>query len=805
MTTTMKLMDSTRNRLSVRLAHFLAGVLVCLPGYGNAASLADEPLFVINTADPAVLLNMSVETPMGGAAYADQTGNPTGCGIAPYTTPRPSYGGGAVGICYIPATTYLGYFDPNKCYVYASSRFEPSSAANALHQCSGKWSGNFLNWVSMTAIDEYIWTMTGGNRLIDTTSLTVIRRARKQNDDNWFPYKLLKSTYNVAPSTVTPFSDSDIFIYNTDWAINVGTTRGGTQKGSFNIDVKACVAVTGAGRESNCVAYTSGGTTYYKPEGLIQTNADEMRFALTSYTFDTSQSRDGGVLRSKMKYVGPTRPNSTNTGTEANPNKEFGTDGLFITNPDGASGGLNSGVINYVNKFSAPGYKTYDPIGELYYEGLKYLKHLSPTPEYSSGLTTAQKGGFDIVTNWDDPYQYACQKCFIIGINDANPWLDKKLPGTFFNSSTISGAGGTNYALTASDYGQPSNADSSINVTALTNAVGSMEGLNGTTWTNSGTWTSGTASGTNDSVGGGVGTFNNSCSNKTMGNLGEVMGTCPSPGKQNSYYIAGLSYYANTQDLRPDLPGKQTVSSFFIDTQEFSTNPLDGNKNMLWLAGKYGGFIDSDNDNTPNLQAEWDGDSDGVPDNFVLASVPDKLVTGLNAAFQDIFERTASASSVAINTTSLQANSALFQAKFNTADWSGQFLSVPVNPDGSLGAVQWDAADQLPSDPNARKIVTLKPSAPVGTKGIPFRWPANPASPAPTEIDIAQSTALDKNPSNRCPRRVGQPTPELRARCGCYRLPLPVEKARRYREFFASLRRCPSLPLPGQLGNRQVL
>ena len=78
----------------------------------------------------------------------------------------------------------------------------------------------------------------------------------------------------------------------------------------------------------------------------------------------------------------------------------------------------------------------------------------------------------------------------------------------------------------------------------------------------------------------------------------------------------------------PDDPGKQTVSSFFIDTQEFSTNPLDGNKNMLWLAGKYGGFIDSDNNDQPNLQAEWDGDSDGVPDNYVLASVPDKLVTG---------------------------------------------------------------------------------------------------------------------------------------------------------------------------------
>ena len=756
MTTTTKFLGPQAGHLTTRFAYFLSGMLVCLPGYVTATdlSLSDVPLFITSRADPSVLLNMSVETPMGGAAYADQPGNPTGCGITPYTNPRPTYGDGEVGICYIPTTTYLGYFDPNKCYVYTSSRFEPSSATGALHQCSGEWSGNFLNWASMTAIDEFIWTMTGGNRIVDTTSETVIRRARKENNDSWFPHKLLNPTYNVAPSTVTPFpdSDSDIFIYNTDWGINVGTTRDGTEKGSFNIDVKVCVAVTDAGRESNCVAYTSGAGTYYKPEGLLQENADKMRFALTSYTFDGLPSRDGGVLRSKMKYLGPTRPTSTGTGTETNLYAEFGVNGLFINNPDGASGGLNSGVINYVNKFSDPGYKSYDPIGELYYESLRYFKNLGgPTPEYSSGLTDAEKGGFDVITSWDDPYQYACQKCFIIGINDANPWLDKKLPGTFFTSPTLTGAPlPSPYAvttLTASDYGQPSNADSSINVRALTNQVGSMEGLNGTTWTAGGT------TGPEDSVGGGVGTFDNSCStSKTVGNLGEVMGTCPFPNKENSYYIAGLSYYANTQDLRSDLAGKQTVSSFFIDTQEYSTNPLDGNKNMLWLAGKYGGFIDSDNNDQPNLQAEWDGDNDGVPDNYVRTTEPDKLVNGLDAAFQDIFGRTSSASSVAVNTTSLQANSKVFQAKFNSDDWSGQLLAYPIDSvTGQVGATEdWKAGALLDGMDfsSGRKIVTYKPSA---QTGIPFRWPAVPLTPGPNELDTLQSAELDKIPGTATP------------------------------------------------------
>ena len=82
---------------------------------------------------------------------------------------------------------------------------------------------------------------------------------------------------------------------------------------------------------------------------------------------------------------------------------------------------------------------------------------------------------------------YSCQRNFIIGINDANPWLDKRLPGTYFTADKIdddnnwrgtaacisSGA----CKVTAGDYGEPSRSDS-INVTDLTNRVGALEGLN---------------------------------------------------------------------------------------------------------------------------------------------------------------------------------------------------------------------------------------------------------------------------------------------------------------------------------------
>lgn len=694
---------------------------------GAPVALQDVPLYLLSRADPNVLINMSVETPMGGAAYTDHVGVPTGC------AGRTSVGGNSVGACYMPAFEYLGYFNPKKCYSYATTQFNPTSTAAVLpnHTCSGSWSGNFLNWVSMTAIDMFIMSMTGGNRIVDTTggsAETVVRRARKTDNDSWFPIKYVNSGTNVAPNTVTPYTDSTLYFYNTAFGFNVGTdfaqTRAGSGSGfkaSFTTAVRVCSSTPTGINDTNCVSYG----TYSKPEGSIQRNALTKRFGAISYSTDGSNDRHGGVLRSNMKYVGPRLPNGTTNSVA-----EFRTDGTLVDNPDGATGGLNSGVINYINKFSDAAYKSLDPVSELFYESIRYFKNLGPTPEYAAGLTDAQKGGFQVVNSWTDPQQYKCQKNFIIAINDANPWLDKRLPGTYFTSPTLVGSTGT-ITLAGEDYGEPSNADPDINVRDLTNRVGTLEALTGL-WPNTGTWlstgTSGSVSGANDSVGGGLATFDNSCTAKTVTALGEVMGTCPSPNKQNSYYVAGLAYYANTTDLRTDFAndrGIQNVQTFMIDTQEFNNNPLDGPKNMLWLTGKYGGFNDANGDTVPQ-QAEWDADGDGVPDNYVLATQPQNLINGLDRAFDFIDSRLSSASSASVNSGSISDQTRIYQTRFNSGTWTGQLLAFRINADGTLGngvpplldsEAQWDAAAQLPAW-GSRQIITRDST---GGK-IAFQW-----------------------------------------------------------------------------------
>ena len=658
-----------RFTLKILLMTGMALISIAGVAFAGIVDYSAEPPFISGQVDPNVLLNLSIETPMQGAAYNDQNDGGV-CGGRVNV-------GGAVGICYFKNQEHLGIFDPNKCYTYSGSRFVPSGTTNSDHECNGAWSGNFLNWATMTAIDELRWALTGGNRVVDTTAETVVQRANMllSKGHSWFPVKMIDSSYNVAPNTVTPYSNSRIYIYNHGYRLDLGTSWGGHEKAQdLYARVKVCDQAQGL--EDNCV--DCGG--HYKPLGLIQKNASKMRFAVMSYSHDNSHARDGGVLRSNMKYVGPKLPSSAD-----NPDKEFDADGIFINNPEGAAEG-DSGVIDYLNKFGANGYKSNDPVSELYYECLNFYKNRGPTSEYYSGLTAAEKDGFPALSAWEDPIQYWCQKNYIIAINDANPWNDKKLPGTYFTTPTFSGVNlddsGSGY-----DWGGPSNPDPDINARVLTNTVGDLEGLTGTS----------------QCIGCTASNCDMSANSKVIPGLGEVMGTCPYCPKENSYYVAGLAYYANTQDLRSDHSGTQTVNTFMIDSQEYNTIPLVGQMNMLWLTGKYGGFGEKDfqdtnsdgNDYEPNLQEEWDADGDGEPDNYVLASNPKKLVDGLNRAFVSVLGKSGSGTAASVISNSRAGEGAIYQAMFFTesepesltgriVSWYGDVHTLFVDKNGNM-------------------------------------------------------------------------------------------------------------------------
>lgn len=139
-------------------------------------------------------------------------------------------------------------------------------------------------------------------------------------------------------------------------------------------------------------------------------------------------------------------------------------------------------------------------------------------------------------------------------------------------------------------------------------------------------------------------------------------------------------------------------------------------KNPLWYAAKWGGFIDSNGDKEPDIAKEWDSDGDGVPDTYFPVQNPLKLKEALKRALDNIVERSASASNVSANSTSVTTDSMVYQAIFNTANWSGDLLAYPVTSSGVTAFPVWRASDHIPS-PEKRNIFTRSDGG-----GKEFQW-----------------------------------------------------------------------------------
>ena len=122
---------------------------------------------------------------------------------------------------------------------------------------------------------------------------------------------------------------------------------------------------------------------------------------------------------------------------------------------------------------------------------------------------------------------------------------------------------------------------------------------------------------------------------------------------------------------------------------------------------------------------------------FLGAQNPTDLSRRLSEAISNITDRTGAASTVALNSASLSTDTRIFQARFSSGEWSGQLRAIPIDPDGNLGSLLWDAGELLKTQTafggwgTNRPIITSD-----GTTGVPFRW---------ANLSGAQQAALNKN------------------------------------------------------------
>lgn len=101
---------------------------------------------------------------------------------------------------------------------------------------------------------------------------------------------------------------------------------------------------------------------------------------------------------------------------------------------------------------------------------------------------------------------------------------------------------------------------------------------------------------------------------------------------------------------------------------------------------------------------------------FFNAASPEAFSEALSSVLNDIVNRSGSASSIAANSTQLTADTRIYNAKFNTANWTGELEALPLSSTGVSATPSWKASEQIPA-PGSRKIFTRS-----GGSNVEFIW-----------------------------------------------------------------------------------
>jgi len=519
-------------------------------------------------------------------------------------------GDGIVDIQYKHSYKYYGYFDNLRCYSYntTDNRYVPTRGVASDGYCnyvggSAEWSGNFLNWGTMTRMDVVRRILYGGFRstddsIVSGTSLTVLERAHITTDAHAFAKYYAGSDI----SKLTPFASTEITLCNASfsntatpsilvangnhalwganerwqcyWSEDKSASNGnnaavtglaasssnpsrastglgtGFAKGSYTARVEVCKSGLAGGftddEKARCKLYPLGN---YKPVGLLQRYGErnEAAFGLMTGTYDKNIS--GGVLRKNVASftdeVDVDDGQFKNvSGIVSNLNKLR----IFSYNySDGTHQGL-SGKCNYqqIGLIDGECSSWGNPVGEIYLESLRYLAGKSPSSAFVSATPTNDSSLGLTVTAWSDPFAASTVAAFGDRACRRSSIVNFNASVTSFDNDQWSGAVDiAGFSTTLLD--------------SYTNQIGAAEGLYAT----GKSWAIGRNGVNNDGY----------CSDKTLTatgttTLANATGVCPeAPTQYGGYKMAGAALYAHTTAIRTDIPvlGNNT-RAFKVDT-----------------------------------------------------------------------------------------------------------------------------------------------------------------------------------------------------------------------------------------------
>lgn len=589
-----------------------AAALPHISGTDNMLKYTSLPVTSVESAQPQAMIQLAKDHQLFLKAYNDFTDLD---------------GDGDIDAGYQHGFRYYGYFDDGKCYRYdtTAQRFIPSAYADSNRYCDGTtWSGNFLNWASMSRIDVVRKILFGGKRSTDEsvlttgTDLTVLERAYVPNDAHAWAKHYSGSDINQ----LTPFSpptsggaaeDHGLTICNTTvdpgfndvsedvtapplirvasgnyalWASNErwqclwsgeksasndnNPALSGINAHSSNPDFSSDRLGLGdyVARVEVCVDTLDKGdrckeypSDTLKPIGLLQEYGDSERMWFGMSAGTYSKNKGGGDI---MKNVGPFT-DEVNVNADGRLIKVLGLKdetGSVVGTPASQS----NGIANALSLYRIIKYQHGD--GTYGTNGNNTNNCTFRLAEFADG--TCQ--------NWGNPFGE--------GFHSVLRYFANEPPAGAFRSNDSNEIPGLNPPQSYNFSLNEDNACASLNVIAFNNSTISYDGdqLDGNSDGVGSLGATQTSSALTDIIGAGEGIHGGTffvgengttaqgdaghqvCTAKTVTSLGDVRGICPTaPRLEGTFKIAGLAHYARTNDINSNVSGDQTVKTYAVN------------------------------------------------------------------------------------------------------------------------------------------------------------------------------------------------------------------------------------------------
>ncbi len=599
----------------------------------NMVDFAAQPLLTVQSVPPLVMLVMSMDHQYFQKAYNDYTD---------------LNNDGTVDRSYTDTIEYYGYFHSERCYEYSDTGklFVPKATATGTnkHYCTGAsstyWSGNFLNWATMTRMDIVRKVLYGGQRSTDSATETSLVRANLPHDAHSFakyynggdiasltPYDTVKSdTTNGGNSDGYDDAAEGITLCNTSRGSSSDSSQGTTApplmrvvKGNFSLwggnerwqctfdnedgDNANGNDVTKSGLAANSSDPNSSTDSLFTPGGTQKDHEVRVQVCISS-TYDSARN-----LENCTNYAGNLKPEGLLQKYSADGLMKFGL--LTGSYQKNISGGVLrkriSDLADEIN-FTDGTFRTLSATTPGIIKTLNAVRLWGYN--YSNGAYLGGGANFDnctyqlvdILTSGGGPGEGKCASW-------GNPMSEIYLEAVrYFASTTRSATAAFNADDSSYITGLTRDTDWTLPITAA-NACASLNAIvfnasvssyddDQTATSGAGLTTSSSGAALTKAVGDGEGITGNSyfvgkngtdnnefCSAKSISGtngLGDAYGLCPeSPTVRGSFHMAGLAHWAHTNDMSSTLSGDQKLRTFAVSLQTSSPVirvPLGGGK-----------------------------------------------------------------------------------------------------------------------------------------------------------------------------------------------------------------------------------